>query len=146
MDLILRNLSRKRWSCSHKTHITFKYIKELWKLIKTRYSNEITNTSFLCSIRQDLISYNSRIEIKLKHLSICYTVLLHQLSFSCFCIHVHTAELIDLKLLSILSYTLLREEYRSRGTDINNRSYKYKNDNCKQTSNKSACNIHYTLK
>ena len=30
MNLILRNLSWKRWSCSYKTHITFKYIKELF--------------------------------------------------------------------------------------------------------------------
>ena len=72
----------------------------------------------MASIRQDLVSDNTRIEIKFEHLSIAKSVIFHQLCFSCLGIHVHASEFIHLEPFSVFTNTLLGEEDRSRGRQV----------------------------
>lgn len=83
----------------------------------------MTDSGFLCPIRQDFVSDDTRIEVHLEHSPVAHLVLAHQLLLTSLRIHIHAAEFIYFESFSVSSYPFLREEDRSRRTDIDCRCY-----------------------
>ena len=99
----------------------------------------------MCSIWKNLISNNSWVKIQFEHLFITQFVIFHQFSLTFFCIHIHASELIHFESLSILSYTFLCKENRSRWCYVNCWSNKYKQDSSNQASYQTSGNIHQSF-
>ena len=99
----------------------------------------------MCPIRQHLISDYPRVEVHLEHFSIAQFVLFHKLGFPRFRIHVHAAEFVHFKFLSILSHTFLGEENRAWGCQVDGGADEDGNDSCENTANQSAADVHQAL-
>ena len=103
MHLIFFPLIYCRRSGSHKAHITFEHIPELWEFIQRIIPNEISDSFD-----------NTWIIIHLEHHTIFDIVLCHQLFLPLFRIHIHTSEFVNVELLTIFTDSHLFEEDRSR--------------------------------
>ena len=145
MKIILVPLIDCRRTCSNQTHITFQHIKELWELIETPVANIVSNALLDRSIRQFLRSNDTRVPVELEHKTIFDTVLCHQFLLALLCIHIHTAELVHLKLLTIFSHTNLREEHRSRRLTLDRRCKEKIKNSCDQATCQTTRDIHCTL-
>ena len=131
--------------CPYYTAISLQYIKELREFIQTCPADEITDSRFFRAVRQDLIADNPRVEIHFEHFAVAHFILLHELRFSLFRIHIHAAEFVHFKFLSVFTDALLGKKDRSRRTDINHRCHKHK-DNCgQQATCQTSCDIHQSF-
>lgn len=133
-----------RWSCSHQAHIAFQDVPELWELIQGCLTDKVSDSFWITVFIFLLAADDSWIVVHLEHQAF-HLVLAHQFCFSLFGIHVHAAEFIDFELLSVLADTHLREENRSRGFDVDHRSYDNDQDHSKQAADNSSGNIHQPL-
>ena len=118
MDFVFSPFVHCWWTCSNDAHITFEYVEELWKFIETPVSDIVTDPFLDRAISTLLAADDTRVELQLKHHAVFYTVLLHKLLLALLCIEVHTAELIDLESLTVLTNSLLCKEDRSRRLNI----------------------------
>ena len=145
MQFIAVRLGDERWSRSDDRHIALQDVKELWELIYAGPSDEVADTGLMCSVRQYLITDDPGIEIKLEHLRITELILLHKPRLSRLRIHIHAAEFIHLKTLSVLSDTLLGEEDRTRGGDVDGRCDKDEKNRRGEAAHEAARDIHEAL-
>ena len=145
MQFIAVRLGDERRSRSDDGHIALQYVEELRELINTGPSDKVADTGLMGSIRQYLIADDTWIEVELEHLRIAELVLLHELRLSRLRIHIHATELIHLKTFSVLSDTLLSEEDRTRGSNVDGRCDENEKDGRDEAAEQTTRDIHEAL-
>ena len=98
---------RAFWTWTYNCHIAFQDIDELWKFIQACFPDKLPNSGFLLSVWQHLVAYDSRVEVHLKHHSVAYLVLCHELLLSLLGIHIHASEFVHLELSAVSADSLL---------------------------------------
>lgn len=108
-EFVLFYLGDKGWSGAHEGDITFEHIKELRELVNTPVSDEVADSFFIGTIRQDPAANDTGIIIHLEHLAIRHFILFHELCLTFLRIHIHAAEFIEAELFAILAHPDLGE-------------------------------------
>lgn len=144
-ELVLFYLGDKGRSGAYEGDISFEYIEELREFVNTEISDEVTDSLFIGTIRQDLAADDAGIIIHLEHLTIRHFILFHELCLTFLRIHIHAAEFIEAELFAILAHPDLGEKNRSRGLDIDGRCQENAQDTGQDTSDQPPCNIQTPL-
>ena len=66
-ELVLLYLRDEGWSGAHEGDITFEYIEELWELVNAPVSDEVADSFFIGTIRQDPATNDAGILVQLEH-------------------------------------------------------------------------------
>ncbi|CDB00881.1 unknown [Firmicutes bacterium CAG:65] len=144
-ELVLFYLGDEGRSGAYEGDVTFEYIEELWEFVNAPVTDEVTDSLFIGTIRQDPAADDAGIIIHLEHLAIRHFILLHELCLTFLRIHIHAAEFIEAELFAILAHPDLGEKYRSRRLDIDCRCQEYTQDTGQDTSDQPSCDIQTAL-
>ena len=103
-ELVLFYLGDEGRSGAYEGDVTFEYIEELWEFVNAPVTDEVTDSLFIGTIRQDPAADDAGIIIHLEHLAIRHFILLHELCLTFLRIHIHAAEFIEAELFAILAH------------------------------------------
>jgi len=143
--LVSFKLADKGRTGANQAHISLQHIEKLGKFVDAGAADELTHAGFPGAVRQDFIADDPGIEIQLEHQVTAMLVQRQQFLFSLLRVQIHTAELIHLKMLSVLSDPLLGKENGTGRTEINHRTHKEDQQAADQAAHQSAGNVHGPL-